>query len=49
MSQITCLKVGWLVDPVLNPESLQLFTSSNVLVLFLKKADHKRSKSIWFF
>ena len=27
MSQITCPKVGWLVDPVLNPERLQLFTS----------------------
>ena len=27
MSQITCLKVGWLVDPVLNSERLQLFTS----------------------
>jgi glycosyltransferase involved in cell wall biosynthesis len=27
MSQITCPKVGWLVDPVLNPERLQLFAS----------------------
>jgi hypothetical protein len=27
MSQIKCPKVGWLVDPVLNPERLQLFTS----------------------
>jgi len=27
MSQITCSKVGWLVDPVLNPTRLQTFTS----------------------
>jgi len=27
MSQITCSKVGWLVDPVLNPARLQTFTS----------------------
>lgn len=27
MSQITCPKVGWLVDPVLNPARLQTFTS----------------------
>jgi hypothetical protein len=27
MSQITCSKLGWLVDPVLNPARLQTFTS----------------------
>jgi hypothetical protein len=27
MRQITCPKIGWLVDPVLNPDRLQLFTS----------------------